>query len=74
MRSMLGTLVIAQEERFQLLDYDGVGHLFLLHYSSAVEPDQLPTLLHRPVRVFYRPATAKSIIGHAAVSIDLLDC
>jgi hypothetical protein len=73
MQSIVGTLVIAQEERFQLLDRDGVGHQFLLHYSSAVEPDQLPPLLHRRVRVSYRPAEAAHIIGHAAVHIDLLD-
>jgi hypothetical protein len=73
MQSMVGTLVIAQEGRFQLLDLDGVGHLFLLHYGSAVEPDQLPSLLHRPIRVFYRQTAAKNIIGRTAVSIDLLE-
>lgn len=71
MQSMVGTVVIAQEQRFQLLDRDGVGHLFLLHYDSAVEPDQLPSLLHRSVRVFYRD-TANSIIGRAAHRVDLL--
>lgn len=73
MQSIVGTLVIAQEERFQLLDRDGVGHQFLLHYSSAVEPDQLPPLLHRRVQVSYRPAEAAHVIGHAAAHIDLLD-
>ena len=72
MQSMVGTVVIAQEERFQLLDRDGVGHLFLLCHGSAVEPDQLPALLHRPVRVFYRDG-ANSIIGRTAIRIDLLD-
>jgi hypothetical protein len=72
MQSMVGTLVIAQEERFQLLDRHGVGHFFVLHYGSAVEPDQLSDLLHRQVRVSYRQA-AKNIIGHTAVSIDLLE-
>jgi hypothetical protein len=73
MQSIVGTMVIAQEGRFQLLDRDGVGHLFLLHYGSAVEPDQLPPLLHRRVRVSYRPAVTAHIIGHAAVHIDLLE-
>jgi hypothetical protein len=72
MQSMVGTMVIAQEQRFQLLDRDGVGHLFLLHYGSAVDPDQLPSLLHQPVRVFYRD-TANSIIGRTAHRIDLLE-
>jgi hypothetical protein len=69
---MVGTLLIAQEGRFQLLDRDGVGHLFLLGYGSAVEADQLPLLLHRPVRVFYRQA-ARNIVGRTAVSIELLE-
>ena len=45
MQSIAGTLLIVQEERFQLLDRDGVGHFFLLGHGSAVEPDQLPALL-----------------------------
>ena len=73
MQSIVGTLVIAQEERFQLLDRDGVGHQFLLHYGSPVEPDQLPPLLHRQVRVSYRPAEAAHFIGYTAVHIDLLE-
>ena len=72
MQSIVGTMVIAQEGRFQLLDRDGVGHQFLLHYSSAVEPDQLTSLLHRRVRVTYRPTEAVHIIGRTAVHIDLL--
>ena len=71
MQSIVGTLVVAQEGRFQLLDREGVGHLFLLHYGSNVEPDQLPSLLQRQVRVTYRQA--KNIIGRTAVSIDLLE-
>jgi hypothetical protein len=73
MRSIVGTVIIAQEERFQLLDRQGVGHQFALRYDSSVEPDELLPLLHRQVRVFYRPATAAPIIGHAAVHIDLLE-
>lgn len=72
MGSMVGTLLIAQEGRFQLLDRDGVGHMFLLGYDSAVEPDQLPALLHRPVCVRYRQA-ARDIVGRTAVSIELLE-
>ncbi|HET7883093.1 MAG TPA: hypothetical protein VFL55_19570 [Acetobacteraceae bacterium] len=73
MRSITGTLLIAQEERFQLLDRNGVAHQFMLHHRSAVEPDQLPPLLHRQVRVSYRPADPPHVIGHAAVSVDLLE-
>ncbi len=73
MQSIVGTMVIAQEERFQLLDRDGRGHQFLLHYRSAAEPDQLPPLLHRRVRVCYRPAAEADIISHIAMQIDLLE-
>jgi hypothetical protein len=73
MQSIVGTMVIVQEERFQLLDREGVGHQFLLHYGSAMEPDQLPPLLHRRVRVSYRPAEAADLLGHTAVHIDLLE-
>jgi hypothetical protein len=73
MRSIVGTMVIAQEGRFQLLDRDGVGHQFLLHSGAAVEAEQLPPLLHRQVRVCYRPAKGADIIGHLAVHIDLLE-
>jgi hypothetical protein len=73
MQSIVGTMIIAQEERFQLLDRDGVGHQFLLHYRSPVEADELSPLLHRRVRVSYRPAEEADIIGHIAVHIDLLE-
>jgi hypothetical protein len=68
MLSIVGTM----EERFHLLDRNGVGHLFLLHHGASCEPDQLPALLHRLVRVFYRD-TANNLIGHTAVCIDLLE-
>jgi hypothetical protein len=73
MQSIVGTILIAQEGRFQLLDREGVGHQFLLHHRSGVEPDQLPQLLHRRVRVAYRPAEEEHIIGHAVVHIELLE-
>ena len=73
MQSMVGTMVIAQEDRFQLLDRNGVGHLFQLHHRSSIEADQLPPLLHRQVRVSYRPGDPAQIIAHAAVGVDLLE-
>ncbi len=53
MRSIEGVVTIVQETRFQLLDDDGVGHHFLLAYSAAIEPEQLPMLTQRRVRVTY---------------------
>jgi hypothetical protein len=71
MRSVEGIVTIVQEGRFQLIDDNGVAHLFLLGYGAAVEPEQLPPLQHAQtrVRVSYRPAP--DLIGHRAVRIML---
>jgi hypothetical protein len=68
---MDGVVTIIQESRFQLLDDAGVGHHFVLAYDAALEPEQLPSLLMRRVRVRY--SEPRGIIGHAAHSIELLD-
>lgn len=71
MPSMQGVVTIVQEGRFQLLDADGVAHHFLLGHSAALEPEQLPSLLMRRVRVSY--SDPPDIIGHRAHKIILLD-
>ncbi len=73
MQSIVGVVTIVQEGRFQLMDDSGVGHLFLLGYGAAVEPEQLPPLQRTQarVRVFYR--RAPGLIGHRAVRIMLRD-
>jgi hypothetical protein len=73
MQSIEGVVTIVQEGRFQLLDDDGVGHLFLLSYSASAEPEQLGPLLRAQarVRVSYRPAA--DVIGHRAEQIMLMD-
>jgi hypothetical protein len=71
MQQLDGVVTIVQESRFQLLDDDGVSHQFLLGYGAAVEPEQLPSLLERRVRVGY--TDAKELIGHRAARIVLLD-
>ncbi len=68
---MEGVLTIVQESRFQLVDDDGVAHHFVLAYNAALEPEQLPALLMRRVRVGYNDR--RGLIGHVASSIDLLD-
>ena len=70
MHSMDGVVTIVQEGRFQLLDDQGVSHHFLLHYGAAIEPEQLPPLLSRRVRISF--VSAPDIIGHAAKRIVLL--
>ena len=71
MRSIEGLVTIVQEGRFQLLDRDGVAHQFLLAHDAPLEPEQLPSLLQRRVRVaFTDPA---GVIAHLANRVDALD-
>jgi hypothetical protein len=69
MLSMTGVVTIVQEGRFQLLDDDGVSHQFLLAYSAAPDPEQLPDLLQQRIRVSY--SNPADLIGHAAHQIVL---
>jgi hypothetical protein len=71
MRSMEGLVTIVQEGRFQLLDPNGVAHLFLLAHDAPLEPEQLPGLLQRRVRVSY--SDPRGVIGHLANRIEALD-
>jgi hypothetical protein len=71
MQQVDGVVTMVQESRFQLLDDDGVSHHFLLGYSAGIEPEQLPSLLERRVRVAY--TDPKNLIGHQARKMLLLD-
>lgn len=71
MQRLDGVITIVQESRFQLVDDDGVAHHFLLGHRAAIEPEQLPPLLERRVRVFY--TDPKNLIGHLADKLLLLD-
>lgn len=73
MDSIDGTVILAQESRFQLLDRRGVGHHFVLSHSAAADPEQLSALQREQatVRVHYR--SAPDVLAHAAMRIDRLD-
>ncbi len=71
MRSIEGVVTIVQEGRFQLQDDEGVGHHFLLGHDAPLEPEQLPSLSQRRVRVSY--SEPHGVIGHRACNIVLLD-
>lgn len=71
MQRLDGVVTIVQESRFQLLDDQGVSHHFLLGYSAAIEPEQLPSLLERRVRVVY--TDPGNLIGHRAHRLALLE-
>ena len=53
MRSATGTVLVVQEGRFRLLTDDGRGMVFLLAHDAPIEPQDLPSLTHRRVRVDY---------------------
>ncbi len=72
MQSIDGVVTIVQEGRFQLLDDDGVGHLFLLGHGAAPEPEQLAPLQHNQSRVRVRYTDAEGLIGHQAKAISIL--
>ncbi len=68
-----GTVVIAQESRFTLIDEEGAGRLFILGHSSLAEPAQLADLQQRQARVRVTYKTAPDIIGLIALSIEVED-
>jgi hypothetical protein len=66
-QSIAGIVTIVQEGRFQLLDAACVSHHFILHHSAAADPEQLPGLLNRHVRVSYEDPGG--MIGHVATML-----
>jgi hypothetical protein len=73
MDSIEGTVLFAQESRFQLLDRNGVGHHFILASGSAAEPEQLAVLQRDQSRVRVRFRSAHDVLAHLALRIDRLD-
>jgi hypothetical protein len=73
MPQMTGTVVIAQEGRLQLMDEDGVGHLFLLSHKAAAEAQQLYALQDRQQRVRIAYSEPRGVIGLLAEKIELFD-
>ena len=67
-----GVVTIVQEGRFQLVDAQGVAHLFLLSHAAAAEPEQLPPLQRRQARVRVTYTEPAGIIGRLASGIVLL--
>lgn len=56
LRRMTGHLLIVQETRFVLVGDNSVTKQFQLSHSAAIEPEDLPSLLHnrRRITVEYR--------------------
>lgn len=68
-----GTVIFAQESRFQLLDRQGVGHHFVLSHASAADPEQLPALQRDQARVRVGYRAAPDLLAHAAIRITVLE-
>lgn len=64
MPSVTGRILLVQESRFRLLTDDGRGMVFLLGYDAPLEPQDLPFLTHRRVRVDY-DESSKLVAGVA---------
>jgi hypothetical protein len=69
MQSVDGMVTIVQEGRFQLIDDDGVGHLFLLGHAAALDPEQLAPLQRDQTRVRVSYRYAPDLIAHVADKI-----
>ena len=69
MPSATGTILLVQESRFRLLTEDGRGTLFLLAPDAPVEPQDLPPLTGRRVRVEYEESPR---LVAAGIAHDLL--
>ena len=71
MRTTEGLVTIAQEGRFQLVDDDGVAHLFLLSHGSSAGSQQLAKLQKRQARVRVTFKDASNLIARVAHTVDL---
>lgn len=71
MPSTTGTVLLVQEGRFRLLTEDGRGMVFVLAYDAPMEPQDLPPLTGRRVRVDYEDAP--QLLAGVARDLVLLD-
>ena len=68
---MDGIVTLVQESRFQLMDDQGVSHLFVLSHKAPLEPAQLIPLQKVQARVSVRYEEAPNLIALLALSIAL---
>ncbi|MGY2049819.1 hypothetical protein [Methylobacterium sp. JK268] len=70
MPSMQGVVIIAQESRFQLVDEEGIAHLFVLSPTMRAEPDDLARLQAEQARVRVSYDRTRNLIAHRALRLD----
>lgn len=56
MPTATGTILLVQESRIRLLAEDGRGMVLVLSHDAPIEPQDLPPLTGRRVRLRYRPS------------------
>ena len=71
MPSLTGRVALVQEGRFQVVDDEGAGHLFILSPHAAVETTQLRPLASRQARVTVTYRDAALLVGMMAERIEL---
>ena len=71
MPKLTGRVAIVQESRFQVIDDEGAGHLFILSPHAALETAQLKPLARDQTRVTVTYEDAALVIGRLAKKIEL---
>lgn len=71
MPTATGRVLMVQESRMRLRLEDGRGLTLLLSPSAAIEPQDLPPLSHRRVRVEYEDAPG--LLAGRATDLAVLD-
>ena len=71
MPKLTGWVALVQEGRFQVVDDQGAGHLFILSPHAAAETAQLRPLAKRQARVTVTYRDAALVIGMLAQKIEL---
>ena len=67
--SLSGTVTLVQERRFQLVDANGVAHLFLLAPEAEVEPGALRALARSGAQVEVQYREPSELVAHVATKI-----
>ena len=71
MPKLTGRMTIVQEGRFQVIDDEGAGHLFILSPHAAAETSQLKPVARRQARVTVTYKDAALVVGLLAERIEL---
>ena len=71
MHSVRGRVIAVQEGRFRLVTEDGRVMPFVLSHKASAEPQDLPPLAARPVRVRIAYSESPHLIADVAHRVDI---